>query len=238
MNIAARAWLKLCARMNSMRFGTQVRLLFGALGVASLLSCGKGERAATGTAQTQGTARPVQVGLAVLRPMEHTITAVGTLAPQETSTLSTKVTGRIQRLDVDIGRDRQAGDLIAQIEPRDYELKVQQAAAALAEARAALGLPLDSDTERLETEAISSVKQAKAVLEEATKSVERVRRLTLAQIASASELDTAEAAYKVALTRYMRPWRKPGPGWQPSPTASRTRDRAQTTERRVGARAL
>lgn len=134
--------------------------------------------------------------------MERTIKATGTLAPQEESTLSTKVSGRIQSLQVDIGDYVKAGDLIAQVDPKDYELRVQQAAAALLEARAALGLSLDADGENLDVEAVSSVKQAKAVLEESTRSVARIRSLTEANIASASELDSAEAGYKVALSRY------------------------------------
>ena len=134
--------------------------------------------------------------------MERTVPATGTLAAQESATLSTKVSGRIQRLEIDIGSVVRTGDLIAQIDPRDFELQVQQATAALAEARAAVGLPLEGEQEQVDPEGISSVKQAKAVLEEAAKNLERTRNLTRSQIASASELDAAEAAHKVALTRY------------------------------------
>jgi RND family efflux transporter MFP subunit len=134
--------------------------------------------------------------------MERIVAVTGTLAPQESATLSAKVPGRVERLLVDIGSPVRQGDLIAQIEPRDYELRVRQAVAALAQARAAVGLPLEGDQEQIDAELLSSVKQVKAVLEEATRNVERVRNLTRSLIASAAELDTAEAAYKVALTRY------------------------------------
>jgi RND family efflux transporter MFP subunit len=116
--------------------------------------------------------------------------------------VSTTVSGRLQRLEVDLGSLVRAGDLIAQVEPRDYELKVQQAAAALAEARAAVGLPTEGGADEIAAEEVSSVKQAKAVLEEATKTLDRTRSLTESRIASASELDSAEAAHKVAQTRY------------------------------------
>jgi RND family efflux transporter MFP subunit len=147
-------------------------------------------------------ARPVKIAHAEIRIMERTIAVTGTLAPKERSTLSAKVAGRIEKLAVDVGSQVRTGDLIAQIEPRDFELQVKQAAASLAQARAALGLPLEGDSDGVESESVASVKQAKAVLEEATKNLERVRNLSQSRIASAFELDTVEAAYKVALTRY------------------------------------
>ena len=126
----------------------------------------------------------------------------GSLAAQEQSTLSAKVTGRLERLSVDIGSVLRQGDLVAQIEPRDYELGLQQAAAALAQARAALGLPLEGEDDRIELERVTAVKQAKAVLEEAGKNRDRVKSLSVSGIASQSEVDTVESAHTVALARY------------------------------------
>jgi len=103
---------------------------------------------------------------------------------------------------VDIGSVLRQGDLVAQIEPRDYELGLQQAAAALAQARAALGLPLEGEDDRIELERVTAVKQAKAVLEEAGKNRERVKSLSASGIASQSEVDTVESAHTVALARY------------------------------------
>ncbi len=174
--------------------------LAGALWAVCLISCGTGAR--SGEPQRGERARPVTVAVAEMRAMERTIPVTGTLAPKERSVLSAKVSGRVEHLAVDIGSEVSKGDLIAQIEPRDYQLRVQQAAAAYAEARAALGLPLEGDTDHVESESISSVKQAKAVLEEATKNLERIRNLSQSRIASTYELDTVTASHKVALTRY------------------------------------
>jgi len=166
-----------------------------------LNACGKPK----GLEQRSGLAaavRRVRVVPAELRPMERAIPVTGTLAAQEQSTLSTKVSGRLQRIPVDVGTLVRTGDVIAQVEPRDYELAVQQAAAALAQARATLGLPLEGADERVNLESASAVKQAKAVLNEAGKNRERVLNLNKAGIAPTSELDTAEANYTVALARY------------------------------------
>ncbi|HEY5911417.1 MAG TPA: efflux RND transporter periplasmic adaptor subunit [Verrucomicrobiae bacterium] len=139
---------------------------------------------------------------AQLRPMTRTVTVTGTLAAQEKSILSAKVSGRLQELQVDIGSVVHQGDLLAQIEPRDYELGLQQAAAALAQARTALGLVPDGEDDAVELEAVSAVRQAKAVLEEATSNQDRVKNLSRSGIASGSEMDTVAAAYKVASSRY------------------------------------
>lgn len=134
--------------------------------------------------------------------MTLAIAVTGTLAAQERSTLSAKVAGRVQCLAVDLGSVVRQGDLLAQIEPRDYELALQQAAAALAQARTTIGLPPEGDDDHLELERVSAVKQGKAVLREASRNQARVKQLSQAGIASTSEMDTVEAAYQVALSRY------------------------------------
>jgi RND family efflux transporter MFP subunit len=185
------------------------------IAIASLLSsCGAGDESAT-TRSDSTIAIAVRVARAELRPIERTITAVGTLAAQEQSTISSKVGGRIQSFAVDLGSIVARGEVLAQIEPRDYELRVQQAEAALGQARAELGLPLpgsaddndagsiaDTSQDRLDLERLSTVAHARAVLDEAQRSRERIVSLAESGIASPSDLDTSEARYRVAATSY------------------------------------
>lgn len=171
-----------------------------ALSLALAGGCGKTDSKAG--ARRDEPARPVSVARAAARPMVQTVAVTGTLAAQESSMLSAKVAGRLQQLNVDLGSVVREGDLLAQVEPRDYELGLQQAAAALAQARAALGLPPEGDDDRLELEQASAVKQAKAVLDEASRNQERVKALSQSGIASQSEVDVVEAAYKVARSKY------------------------------------
>ncbi len=65
-----------------------------------------------------------------------------------------------------------------------------------------LGLPLEGEDDRADMDAVSTVKQAKAVFEEGTKNRDRLLSLSRSGIASDSELDTTEATYRVALARY------------------------------------
>lgn len=144
----------------------------------------------------------MKVAAATLRPMEKFLLVSGTLAAQEEATLSVKVPGRLEQVAVDLGSVVKRGDLIAQVEKRDYELRVQQSKAAVAEARAAVGLSLDGGEENTSVETIATVKQARAVLNEATKNRERVQRLSGEGISSKSEVDTVESVYSVAAARH------------------------------------
>lgn len=146
--------------------------------------------------------RNVTIAEATFRPVERSVVVTGTLTAQERSTLSAKVPGRLQRLSVDLGSPVREGEVVAQIEPRDYELKLEQAEAALMQARTALGMAPRGTNDQVEIEEASLVKQARALLDEATRNRERVQALSTAGIASASEWDAVQAAWKVAATRH------------------------------------
>jgi RND family efflux transporter MFP subunit len=173
---------------------------FGLIG-GLLIGCGKAGDIQT-PAKNPESAQPVKIARVQLQPMTREITVTGTLAAQEKSTLSAKVAGRLQYLPVDLGSLVHRGDVLAQVEPTDYELGLQQAAAALSQARTAVGLRPEGEDDRIEIELMSAVKQAKAVLDEAVQNRVRVKSLSQSGIASHSELDTAEAAYQVSLSRF------------------------------------
>jgi RND family efflux transporter MFP subunit len=163
----------------------------------SLVACGKKSDTQKINLET-GAPKKVRTINAQLLPMERTVVVTGSFEARERATLSVKVPGRLEKISVDIGSVAKKGDLLAQIERQDYELKVRQAAATLAQARARLGLPPEGENDEVELEKTPTVLQAKAVLEEATKNRDRIRELQRAKISSQSELDTVEAAYTVA----------------------------------------
>ncbi|HTD67810.1 MAG TPA: efflux RND transporter periplasmic adaptor subunit [Candidatus Limnocylindria bacterium] len=134
--------------------------------------------------------------------MDRTVIVTGSFHAREQSTLSVKVPGRLEKITVDIGSVVRKGEELARIDRTDYELRVRQAEAVLAQARAVVGLPLEGDDDKVDVEKTGTIRQAQAVLEEATKNRERVKQLRADKIAAQSELDTVEAAYAVALSRY------------------------------------
>src|SRR5204863_3358701 len=94
------------------------------------------------------------------------------------------------------------GQSIAQLEQQDYKLRVQQAEAALAQARARLGLSPDGSDDRVAAEQTGTVRQAKAVMDDAKLKRDRAAKLVEQGVVSRAELDTADSDYKVALSRY------------------------------------
>ena len=176
----------------------RVVALAGLLAMAG--ACSKSE-APKSTAATNKV-RTVRVALSESRPMERVVTVTGVLLADEAATLSVKIGGRLKTLSVDIGSVVKRGDVIAQVEPRDYELRLQQASAALSQARATVGLPLEGTDDQFDPEKTSSVKEAKAILNEAARNRDRVLKLSQQGVLSTSDLDTVEAAYTVALNRY------------------------------------
>jgi RND family efflux transporter MFP subunit len=135
-------------------------------------------------------------------PLERTVTALGSLAAYDQATLGAKVPGRLSTIPVDFGSAVERGQLIAQIEQRDYQLRVQQAEAALAQARTRLGLPPTGTDDRIDPEQTGVVRQAHALLEEAQRNRERLEALVEKGFSAKSEFDAADAAYTVARSRY------------------------------------
>ena len=93
------------------------------------------------TGQDASPARQVRVTRVAEKPMERTTVALGSLVAFDQATVSVKVPGRLRSITVDFGSVVQRGQLIAQIEPQDYQLRVQQAEAALAQAQRTPGIP-------------------------------------------------------------------------------------------------
>jgi membrane fusion protein, multidrug efflux system len=92
--------------------------------------------------------------------------------------------------------------MIAQVEPQEYALRVRQSEAALAQARARLGLSPDGTDDRVNPEQTATVRQARAVLDEARFNRERAAKLVEQGVIAKAEFDTAESVYKVAEGRY------------------------------------
>jgi RND family efflux transporter MFP subunit len=147
-------------------------------------------------------ARQVKTARVEETPFGESVTANGTLAAYDQTTAGVKVAGRLHSITVDLGSVVRRGQLIAQIEPQDYNLRVQQAEAGLAQARARVGLSVDSKDDKVNAEQTGTVRQAKAVLDEARLSRDRAAKLVQQGIVPRSEFDSVDANYKVALSRY------------------------------------
>ena len=147
-------------------------------------------------------ARQVRTAPVAETPFGETITANGTLAAYDQTTVSVKVPGRVRVISVDLGSVVSRGQVIATVDSEDYRLRVQQAEASLAQARARLGLSPDGSDDRVDPEQTSTVRQARAVLDEARFNRDRAARLVEQGVIAKAEFDSVVSTFKVAEGRY------------------------------------
>jgi HlyD family secretion protein len=105
-------------------------------------------------------------------PIRAAVTATGTVNPVKTVQVGTYVSGPIQEIEVDFNSAVQEGQLLAKIDPRPFQVKVDAAEAELSNARAGL-------------------EKAKADAALKAISLGRARRLSRDGIVSVSEVDAA-----------------------------------------------
>ena len=176
-----------------------------ALGLLLVLGTGCNQGGGASAAQPKAAPpppRPVRIVPAVQENVPRTVVVNGTLAAEEQVALGVKVAGRLAELGVDLGSRVKKGQTVARIDPNDYRLRVEQAMAALQQARARLGLRGDGTDDRVDPEQTAVVRQARAVLDEAKLTRERSDRLWDQQLIARSQVDAAVAALQIAEGRY------------------------------------
>ena len=173
--------------------------------LAPILSGCKSDYPSSGKAaspDSKSAPRPVKTAKVIEMPIGETVTVNGTLAAYDHTTVSVKVPGRLQAISVDLGSVVHKGQVVAQLEQQDYKLRVEQAEAALAQARARLGLSPDGADDRVSSEETGTVRQAKAVLDDAKLKRDQASKLVQQGVTPRAEFESVDAEYKVALSRY------------------------------------
>jgi RND family efflux transporter MFP subunit len=146
--------------------------------------------------------RVVRVVPAARETVPRTVESTGTLAADEQVVLGTKVPGRLSEIEVDLGSRVRKGQTVARIDPSDYRHRLDQAEAALQQARARLGLSPTGTDDRIDPEQSAVVRQARAVLDEAKLTLERMSRLWDQQLIARSQLDSAQFNLQSAEGRF------------------------------------
>ena len=135
------------------------------------------------TGQRRPTAVAVETAFVKKAPIRDVALFTGTLQPRAYFVVAPKITGRVEKLLVNIGQRVKNGDLIALIDDDEYQQQVEQARAELEVARA-------------------NLEERRSALEVARREFERVSSLRQKKIASESELDAAQANYKAQEAKY------------------------------------
>ncbi len=158
-------------------------IILGIVGYGSWVAYQK-IKAAENPAGTRraATAVPVEIQPVVKDTIQDVGVFTGSLTPKSQFTVAPKVSGWLKELFVNVGDTVTRNQVIAVLDDADYTQQVEQAKAELLVAKA---------------NAQNSVSE----LELAKREYERVKALRDKQIASASELDGAEASFNSAKTR-------------------------------------
>ena len=172
----------------------------------TLLLCGCQSQGAVGAEEQKKPAGPppreVKVTPAAERTVARTVSATGTLAADDQVVLGTKVAGRLADITVDLGTRVKRGQMIGKLDQSDFKFRVDQAEAALQQARVRLGLSPTGSDEKVDPEQTAIVRQARAMMDDARLTRDRSIRLAQQELIARAQLDTAEAALQVAEGRY------------------------------------
>jgi len=186
-----------------------VRPLIGlavGLGFALLLGGCQGQNTVGAEEQKTKPAGPppreVKVAAAAERTVARTVSATGTLAADDQVVLGTKVAGRLAEITVDLGTRVKRGQVVGKLDQSDFKLRVEQAEAALQQARVRLGLSPTGSDEKVDPEQTAIVRQARAMMDDARLTRDRSVKLAQQELIARAQLDSAEAALLVSEGRY------------------------------------
>ncbi len=141
----------------------------------------------------------VTVTATPLIPMSltRTVSVVGTLDPYKDVTLSPKVDGRVIRVLRDVGDTVMPGDVLLELDSREYELDVEVARSGLLAELARLNLS-ELPVGEPDWSAVKSVVRAKAALHLASKEFVRAKDERARGVGTQQTFDKAEAEVELA----------------------------------------
>lgn len=125
----------------------------------------------------------------------------GSLFADDTVAVSSKVAGRVVAVHVDLGDSIEVGKPVVELDDSEYRYLVAQSEAQLQQARSAVGLREGDSLEKLNPDNAAPVREARAILDEAQQAIRRIQQLAEQNAISATDVETAEAAERVAAAR-------------------------------------
>ncbi len=141
--------------------------------VLMMVSCGPKQEAKKADKKAPE-AIPVRTQPAVARTLDKSIDVTGTLEADEQVSLSFEIQGRVAAFRVDFGQLVKKGDVIAELDRREYEWQLERAKANVANLAARLGMKSPEDAYPTTT---AAMRQAKANYEDAKSKYESAAKL-------------------------------------------------------------
>lgn len=166
---------------------------------AALLFAGCGKKTEEVKAAATPEALTVKTGLTEARTVEKFLMVTGSLHPDEATTVSSEVAGRVKSIEVDFGQPVRRGQVVAQLDTTELRLQLERARSALAQAMARLGLEPGAAED---PESTAGMRQAKAQLEDARARFERSRKLVETGDISRERFEEAERGMQARQAGY------------------------------------
>ena len=145
-----------------------------------------------------------------MQRIPEVVAATGELLAEDQATIGAKAPGRVIKLHVDLGSRVEANQVLAELDPTDYEFRVNQAQALVNQTRARLGI-LDRSSDDVVPEETAIVREAEAALKEARFVFETTQQLQKDGVLSRIDFEKAqvrrqgaEAAYQAAKEQVMQ----------------------------------
>lgn len=158
---------------------------------AAGLSSGCGSKAPVAARET---AVPVRVRKPASVDRQSAIRAGGTVEARESAEIGFQLAGRVARVFVEEGQPVQRGQILAELDPRDYQFGMDIASGE-SEAAAAMAAKANSGTRKQELE------QARAAFEQADDEYRRMKTLYERHSLAPNDFKKIEAQWKVAQQR-------------------------------------
>ena len=150
-------------------------------------------------------ALPVQVGKVVYMDIADEVRAVGNIQAEQRVTITSEIRGKVARIAVEEGMKVKAGNLVAQIDPREYELRLERLRADLSGAqkeykKSQAGLRQE-DKDRLQAQ----TRAAQSAFDLAKIELDRTKKLVEQKVLAQSSMDSAKDSLKYGLKPYASP---------------------------------
>jgi len=171
------------------------------LAVMLLAGCTGPYSSPTVSAKNEGKPIAVRAHPVALETIPEIITATGELSAEDIATISAKVAGRVEKLNVDLGSVVEQGQILAELEKDDYTFRVKQAEALVEQTRAHLGL-LAGSGDQVDPLNTSTVRQAAASLKEARLIHKNSTELFKQGVVSNVDFERAGVALQAAEARH------------------------------------
>ncbi len=169
------------------RFSGPILLVLGALLTQACTRTKAEVKAQRAPAAIEVKTAPVE-----FRRVDRAISVTGSLVADESVSLSSEVAGRVRTLYFDFGQSVKKGQVVAQLDTTEYRFQLDRSRAALAQARAQLGLDPGSEASPADT---PGMKQARAQMEDAKFKYESAAKLVKTGDISAERFTELEKAW-------------------------------------------